>query len=127
MNKKQVQDLHNWFNTLVRSSLGAQGDGKERIKLSEVDDWSYGFHAHTKYGLLTFNLDAISGRNESINVMAKFLELDKIPGNQQRPMRHIPINSVDMNEYTGKWNLHLGVISPDRAKPIIELMFRDLI
>lgn len=131
MNKKDVTKLHKEFARLA-AALGAEGDGSHHdysIKIGKPDergyyDRSYGYHVQTRYGLLTFRLDAEAGRGERITVFAKFLEPEKLPFTPPcNPFKYVHINALQANTYHGKWNLHLGVMPVDDALYHIAIMF----
>lgn len=128
MNKKQVSKLHKAFAGMA-AKLGAKGDGETREPIGEPDkrgyfkDHSYGYYCDTKYGVLTFRLEAEAGRGETVNVYGKFLDPEKFgpgyPSYSAKCMQDFNVNGIGANCYTGKWNWHLGEIDVDRAITLI--------
>lgn len=128
MNKSEVKNMRDWFQQLA-TNLGASGDGTRYYSNADLipgtNDHSYGYYMQTKYGLLTFLLDVESGRNSTTDVMAKFLDTERLasaPISRYSP-RDREVNYIRANGYSGKWNLHLGAVELDQAKQEISYMF----
>lgn len=135
MNKSQVTELTKWFHELA-VKLGATGDGTRHFSKADIipgtyddatgySDHSYGYYLrNTKYGLLTFNLKAETGRNSTICVMAKFLDTERLKSAPPSLFSgYRDVNGTKASDHNGKWNLHLGVIEIERAKHEIARMF----
>ncbi len=73
----------------------------------------YGHNVMTKFGPLTFKLDLTDIKRGKTHVIlfAKFWNTSALPKS---------INGLDLNTYSGKWNLHFGEIKDSEVQLVTD-------